>query len=138
MDGRGWTLSRTQPSGGTVVEVHEGIAADRVRSAILRLGKFSSVVVGVRVNGKPAGCIPWRSADGLDIAKLLRRGPNRIEIEVMGSPKNMLGPLHNAQGKTPWTFPRQFVPTGIEYTSDYILWPWGLMDQVRVELYGKA
>jgi hypothetical protein len=138
MDGRGWTLSRTQPSGGTVVEVHEGIAADRVRSAILRLGKFSAVVVGVRVNGKPAGCIPWRSADGLDIAKLLRRGPNRIEIEVMGSPKNMLGPLHNAQGQTPWTFPRQFVPTGIEYTSDYILWPWGLMDQVRVELYGKA
>jgi len=138
MDGRGGVPSHPHPSGGTVVEVPEGIAADRVRSAILRLGKFSAVVVGVRVNGKDAGCIPWRSADGLDIRAHLRPGANRIEIEVMGSPKNMLGPLHDAHGKTPWTGPHQFVPTGIEYTPGYVLWPWGLMDQVRIELYGKA
>jgi hypothetical protein len=130
--------SHPHPSGGTVVETPAGVAADRVKTAILRLGKFSAVVVGVRVNGKPAGCIPWRSADGLDIAKYLRGGENLIEIEVMGSPRNMLGPLHNAQGKTPWTGPWQFIPTGLSYTRDYVLWPWGLMDQVRIELYGKA
>jgi hypothetical protein len=125
-------------TGGTAGDAGARDARLQVKNAILCLGKFSAVVVAVRVNGKPAGCIPWRSADGLDIAKHLKPGANRIEIEVMGSPKNMLGPLHNAHGKTPWTGPHQFTPTLAEYTSDYVLWPWGLMDQVRIELYGKA
>ena len=93
---------------------------------------------GVRINGRPAGFIPWRAADGLDVTKHLKAGPNRVEIEVMGSPKNMLGPLHNAMGKTPWTGAGEFLRDDDRHTPDYVLWPWGLMDQVRLELYRKA
>lgn len=125
------------PEGGTAAQATVDVPASRVAGAVVRLGKFSATVVAVRVNGREAGFIPWRAADALDIRRHLKPGPNRIEIEVMGSPKNMLGPLHNAQGKTPWTGCEQFIVTGSDYTPGYVLWPWGLMDQVRVELYAK-
>ncbi|HUU43746.1 MAG TPA: glycosyl hydrolase, partial [Planctomycetota bacterium] len=122
-------------AGGMVYETTVDMGATKPTAALVHLGKFSATVVAVRVNGKEAGFIPWRSADGLDVAKHLKPGANRIEIEVMGSPKNMLGPLHNARGKTPWTGCGEFRTTGALYTKDCNLWPWGLMGQVRIDLY---
>ncbi|HUV40054.1 MAG TPA: hypothetical protein VMY39_10590, partial [Planctomycetota bacterium] len=124
-------------AGGIVYEAEFDVTTKKPAAAVLKLGKFSAVVVAIRVNGELAGYIPWRSADGLDVAKFLKPGRNRVEIEVMGSPRNMLGPLHHAAGKPAWTGAGQFLVTGPEYTPDYIVWPWGLMDQVSITLFGK-
>jgi hypothetical protein len=134
-----WTLQGyPHYPGGMIYRGAFDVTEKRVARALVRIGKFSGVVVAVRVNGKHAGFIPWRAADGLDVAKLVKRGRNRIEIEVMGSPKNMLGPLHHAGGKLRWTGCGEFTPTDANYTPDYVLWPWGLMDQVKIGLYTKA
>ncbi|HUW57148.1 MAG TPA: glycosyl hydrolase [Planctomycetota bacterium] len=130
-----WAMQGYTHYAGGIIYKASVTVSKKPKKALLWLRRFSATVVAARVNGKEAGFIPWRSADGLDVAKHLKPGRNRIEIEVMGSPRNMLGPLHYALGKPPWTGCGQFRTTGSEYTPDYVLWPWGLMEQVRIDLY---
>ena len=82
-------------------------------------------VAEVLVNGKPAGCIasqPWQC----DVTKSLQPGTNAVEVRVIGTLKNTLGPHHNGPGlgsawpgsfqKAPETGP----PAGADYhTVDY-------------------
>ncbi len=54
-------------------------------------------VARVEVNGKPAGYIaapPWEC----DVTKRLKRGENTIDVVVIGTLKNTLGPHHNGPG----------------------------------------
>ena len=103
---------------------------ERVR---LYLGEHQAVDVAVHVNGTLAGHIPWKSANGLDITKCLSPGMNDVGIEVVSSPRNMLGPLHLATGREPWTDWRSFRRTDGTYTPEYVLKSWGLYGQVRLQ-----
>ncbi|MNI91821.1 hypothetical protein D3C73_1495330 [compost metagenome] len=88
--------------------------------------------MNVRVNGHHAGYIPWRAAKRLDISKLIVSGINTIDIEVAGSPRNMLGPLHQAATDYNWKEWWDYRRTGQEYTPDYVLTPYGLFGQVHI------
>lgn len=103
----------------------------------LRLGRHSAITVAVWINGRLAGHIPWKCADGLDITPYVEKGKNTIEIEVVGSPRNMLGPLHQKSGKRPWTDSRSFRTEGEEFTPEYVLIPFGLFDQVRLDIFSE-
>ncbi len=107
---------------------------DPATRAVLQLGELRAVDVAVHVNGQLAGHIPWADANGFDLTPHLRPGPNRLEIEVMGSPRNMLGPLHRATGREPWTDWRSFRRTDHTYTPDYVVTPWGLIGQAKIEI----
>jgi hypothetical protein len=97
------------------------------------LGEVRAVDVAVIVNETLAGHIPWESANGLDITRCLIQGENSVDIEVVSSPRNMLGPLHLATGREPWTDWRSFRRSDETYTPDYVVYPWGLYGQVCVE-----
>lgn len=97
------------------------------------LGQYEAVDVAVHVNGAVAGHIPWASANGLDITPHLRPGHNDVGIEVVSSPRNMLGPLHLATGREPWTDWRSFRRTDETFTPEYVLKAWGLFGQVRLQ-----
>ena len=58
-----------------------------------------AVDVAVIVNGTLAGHVPWEAANGVDITRYLTPGDNSVDIEVVSSPRNMLGPLHLAAGR---------------------------------------
>ena len=103
---------------------------ERVR---VYLGEYQAVDVAVHVNGTLAGHIPWISENGLDITPHLIPGMNKVNMEVVSSPRNMLGPLHLAPGREPWTDWRSFRSTDETYTPGYVLKSWGLMGQVRVQ-----
>jgi len=96
------------------------------------LGEYKAVDVAVHVNGAIAGHIPWADANGLDVTSALRPGRNEIGIEVVTSPRNMLGPLHLATGREPWTDWRSFRRTDETFTPDDVLKAWGLFGQVRL------
>lgn len=115
--------------------VYDYAPSDLHAKAILTLGRHSAVTVEIRINGLTAGHIPWRAADGLDITSFLNEGVNMIEIEVMGSPRNLLGPLHQAAGHKPWTDWSVFRTEGSEFCDEYVLQQYGLMDQVRIEIF---
>jgi hypothetical protein len=117
-------------AGGMVYQaIYEHDIATR---ATLILGDVRAVDVAVHVNGRVVGHIPWQSANGFDLSAYLSPGPNQLGIEVVASPRNMLGPLHLATGRQPWTDWRSFRRTDETYTPDYVVQPWGLIGQVKI------
>jgi hypothetical protein len=98
----------------------------------LVLGDRSAVDVALHVNGEVVGHIPWEDANGFDLTPHLTPGENALGIEVVGSPRNMLGPLHRKAGYEGWTDSRSFRRTGEAYTPEYVVWPWGLLEPVRI------
>jgi hypothetical protein len=88
----------------------------------LQLNSWNGSVARVLVNGKPAGHIvsaPWEC----DITKSLRRGENTLEVQVVGTLKNLLGPHHagRARGSAwPGMFqqgPADGPPAGAQYDT---------------------
>ena len=98
---------------------------------ILDLGKYSDVVTIVRINGHET-IVPWKAKNRVQIGLVLKEGINDIEIEVMGAPRNMFGPLHLANSREKWTGSAAFHPERSLYTKEYITYPWGLMEQVCI------
>jgi hypothetical protein len=91
------------------------------------LGKWEGTVAEVSVNGGPPLVIafpPYRA----DVTNLIKQGNNRIDIKIIGSLKNLLGPHHNnphAGFASPWDW--RYVknyPAGKEYR----MYDYGLMD----------
>jgi hypothetical protein len=98
---------------------------------IIDLGKYSDVVSVVRLNGYET-IVPWKAKSRVQIGGMLKDGTNYIEIEVMGAPRNMFGPLHLSNSREKWTGSGAFHPDAPLYTKGYITHPWGLMEQVCI------
>jgi len=95
---------------------------------ILKIGKHRATVINARVNNKSAGILCWEPYE-LDITKLLKRGTNKISLELVGSLRNMLGPLHY-KGKNR-IGPLQFCDEK-NWTDRYKFVPYGIFDKVKV------
>ena len=61
--------------------------------AVLRLGPHFAACLAVHVNGELVGVRGWAPYE-VDITKYVKSGGNRIEVEVCGSPRNLMGPSH--------------------------------------------
>ncbi len=120
-----WTTQGYPHFAGSMI-YHGNLEFDPAEGPVrVWLGEYEAVHVAVHVNGEVVGHIPWADANGLDITSSLRLGHNDIGIEVVSSPRNMLGPLHLATGREAWTDWRSFRRTDETYTPDYVLKAWG-------------
>ncbi|KRF06845.1 hypothetical protein ASG89_18525 [Paenibacillus sp. Soil766] len=99
---------------------------------VLELGEYSAVTIEVRANGQTAGHVPWQAANRVDLTAYLNEGDNQIEIEVMGSPRNMLGPFHQMSGEPSTTNWASFRKEGDGYTPEYKLRSYGLFGQIKL------
>lgn len=99
---------------------------------MLELGPYEAVTLHLQVNGEHERAIPWRAAGTVDITDWLVPGTNRIDIEVVGSPRNLFGPLHEARPNPAWVDWWSFRPTGPDYTPEYRLQPYGLMGPLPI------
>jgi hypothetical protein len=102
---RGWTLVPQRPlqlgsweaQGLPFYPQEVGYAQefDLARGAhhVVRLNRWQGTVAEVLVNGKSAGAVGWPPYE-LDITRLVKAGPNRVEVRVTGSLKNQQGPHH--------------------------------------------
>lgn len=118
--------------GGIIYQDDVELHLEQGQRVYLQLGEYRATTVAVWINGRIAVHIPWRSANNVDITEFLHDGVNTIGIEVMGSPRNMMGPLHQKSGKRPWTDSRSFRTVGHEFTPDEVLVPLGLFGQVKL------
>lgn len=85
--------------------VEQPAAAGRT---FLRLKQASGILYHVRVNGDDAGSILWQP-HVLELTDHLRPGANTLEIEVVSSRQNTLGPLHEWNGDdNQWCGPNAF------------------------------
>jgi len=100
----------------------------------LQLGDWKGTVATVKVNDKPAGII-FSAPNTLDVTKYLKPGKNRIEIEITGSLKNLLGPHHNSPkpgmvGPGHWWNITSYPPG-----KDYDTYNYGLMTDFELLKY---
>ena len=105
----------------------------------VELDKWYGSVAEVLVNGTPAGCIvsaPWQC----DITKVMQAGTNTIDVRVIGTLKNTLGPHHAGRGlgsAWPGMFqqgPETGPPAGNSYhTVDYGLFTPFILKQIATQ-----
>ncbi len=107
----------------------------RGQRLVLCLDRPKATVLRVAVNGKRVGTLgwqPWR----LDLTRAVRPGAaNRIEITLVSSRRNLLGPLHHALANPLWTGPAEFRTEGPDdSTPTYNLVPYGLLGEVYLSV----
>ncbi|MBN9381095.1 MAG: hypothetical protein J0H74_10030 [Chitinophagaceae bacterium] len=141
---KGWTLSPSAPLeigswktqglpmyGQGVRYVKEVRLDSRPGKVKVRLGKWNGTVAAVSVNGRPAGVIAYDPFE-LDISKYVIAGKNEIEVTVIGSLKNLLGPHHNSPKPgiaSPWHWRGiRGYPSG----KDYDVYDYGLMEDFQL------
>ena len=103
-------------------------AGDKPRRAAIEIDGFQGPAAAVWVNGKKAGVIGWRPYC-VDITDFLQPGENEIGIEIVGSPRNLMGPRHSAERYPGWTGPAQMAET---HEPGYHITPAGLAGGVRL------
>ncbi len=92
---------------------------------ILELPQFTATLVCLRINGCEKK-IPWKAAAQILITDMLHEGENTIDVEVVSSPRNLLGPFHLAEGKPLNTNDEAFRATGPLSVEGYHLCQYGL------------
>ena len=100
----------------------------------LELGELCGVVAKVRVNGKDSGLIGWEPFV-VDITAQAKTGKNIIEIELVSSLRNLLGPHHVKPGVKYWASAHSF-QDGANWTNKYSLVPYGIISGVKVKKVG--
>ncbi len=90
---------------------------------VLEIHNLRAAVAHVRVNGQQMGTVAW-PPHRVDVTEGLRAGENVVEIELVGTLRNLLGPHHRAGGDLAWTGPGDFRDKSC-WTDDYILVPFG-------------
>ncbi len=91
----GWAEQGNPFYGGAVNYTEEFALTARSGKYFVILPQWRGSVAEIRVNGKQAGYIdapPWE----IEVSKWLRTGQNRLEVVVIGTLKNTLGPHHGS------------------------------------------
>lgn len=97
---------------------------------VLDVREFKGTCAAAYINGSVIP-LPWK-ADGIaEVTDYLQNGKNRIVIKVIGSPRNMLGPLHITD-RPVVTKDSCFCPAGSNYTSGYVTAETGLYSAPRL------
>jgi hypothetical protein len=100
----------------------------------IHLDQWKGTVAAVKVNGVPAGII-FSEPNTLNISRHVKKGINEIEVEVIGSLKNLLGPHHNSPqpgmvGPGHWSNIKSYPPG-----KDYDTYDYGLMTDFELIKY---
>jgi hypothetical protein len=98
--------------------------------AFLKLKHPSGILYKVRVNGIDAGKILWRPYE-LEISKYLNEGANELEITVVSSRQNSMGPLHERGGDDAVAAP-EFFENEVLLRPEFSLYDYGLLRGVEI------
>jgi hypothetical protein len=102
------------------------------RRAVLELGTFSAALVRVRVNGADCGKRGW-APYAVDVTRALRPGENDVEIDLVATNRNLLGPHHFKVDGPAWVGPSEFSDEK-HWAPEYLLWPYGLFEAPRIAI----
>jgi len=91
---------------------------------LLELRNLRAALAHVRVNEQQVGTVAWQPHQ-VDVTEALKAGENVVEIELVGTLRNLLGPHHLNGGDLARTGPKEFRDKN-RWTDDYILVPFGL------------
>jgi len=126
-----WTEQGLYHYGGDVTYRFDLPPLDREQAGkdlLLRLGRFSGALALVRINGREA--IPLlRGDEDLEAAGLFFWDrENRVEVEIVGHLRNLMGPFHRSFAGCSRISWEDFRTEGPLYTDEYRVLPMGLFD----------
>lgn len=135
--GLGSWSDQNMPFYSETVSYTKIIAVEENQNYLVRLNDWNGSVARVKVNGQKAGIIGWQPYE-LDISGALKQGENAIEVEVVGSLKNLLGPHHNVTRRgivTPWSW--FFAPDSQPQGGEYDFLDYGLFEDFDILAFDK-
>jgi hypothetical protein len=97
----------------------------------LDTGEFSGTCVQVCLNGHCFD-IPWKANRRTEITEFCRTGKNKLEIEVFGSPRNMMGPFHLSGKRPAFCNGKCFMPDESNFDPEYHVVPYGLLGDTLI------
>ena len=124
-----WTSQGLLHYPGSLTYCNSFELTDIKNNLILDVGIFSATCIQVRINGVRYD-IPWKAKRKIDITSACRKGSNTIEIQLFGSPRNLLGPFHLKGKKRLFCNSGCFMPADADYDPDYHIVAYGLMESV--------
>jgi hypothetical protein len=98
--------------------------------ASMEIERLDGVLLNLKVNGKKAGTIAWHPLS-LDVSGYLRKGKNTVEIELVSSCRNLLGPHHRRTGEPLFVHPGSWSDEG-DWTDEYKFVPFGLTTAPKI------
>lgn len=104
------------------------------RRVLLRMGEYSGVLAVLRLNGRPVDALFGACRREADLTLFLAPTGNRLEIEVVGTPRNLLGPFHQAYDGCTRISWEDFRTEGALHCEGYVLKPYGLTGQITLYL----
>jgi hypothetical protein len=103
--------------------------------AVLELVGLEAIVAEVWLNGQKAGEVFWPPYR-VDVTRLVRAGENELELRLVASLRNLLGPHHQRGGDRYWVGPGDFRDK-VSWDDDYWLVPFGL-DRAVITYYEEV
>ena len=128
-----WTAQGYSHFGSSITYLTE-FQVERPRPGerlVLAVERFGGTALELAVNGRRAGVIPWPPYE-LDLTRHLAAGTNRLELTVVGSRRNLFGPLHQ-DGPDPWMIGPGSFPAKEGRERKYNLLAHGLLGRVWLE-----
>ncbi|MDN4602175.1 glycosyl hydrolase [Paenibacillus sp. F6_3S_P_1C] len=112
-------------------EIEKGI--ESVNGYRLEFGKYAAVLLDIKLDGTTGKTIPWKCEAWFDIDQgLLTDQKNKVVVEVVGSPRNLFGPLHQQETHPSWIDWWSFHPEDEDYTLEYQGTPYGLLEPIKL------
>jgi hypothetical protein len=111
-------------AGAITLTAEFDLPLERVARGALQLQGLNAIVADVTLNGEGLGQVVWRP-HRLPTGNALKPGRNRLEVKLVNSLRNLLGPHHTKGGDGLWVGPAEFSDE-TRWTDDYVLVPFGL------------
>ncbi|MBE6886291.1 MAG: hypothetical protein E7486_05000 [Ruminococcaceae bacterium] len=102
------------------------------KRTFLSVPRLDGAVARIFVNGAPCGYVLSKEPEEFEVTGLVRQGENTLEIELVSTLRNLLGPFHLAGEDPDWTDWMAFRPEGHAYSPDYRVTPFGITDAVWI------
>ena len=116
--------------------------AEEERIVLELPGIDAAALAKIRVNGSEAGAIMWAPYE-MDITSLVKSGKNQIEVELISTLRNLLGPHHRPSGEpdscwgTDYTLQPGWLKNKEElaarWTHDYFFLSFGMRESSRIK-----
>ena len=81
--------------------------------------------------------VPWLMKEPKDITTFIKPGHNEIGVELIGSPRNMLGPFHTKERHPALINDACFTPDGEQHFKGYQLTYYGMKERPVIEIMKK-
>jgi len=94
-----------------------------VARAVLKFEALDAALAEVHVNGERAGVV-FAPPYEVDVTRHVRHGTNEVRVVLVGTLRNLFGPLHYRGGDPAWTGPETFTDEA-NWTDEYVLRPFG-------------